>query len=99
MKKIALLLLTVCTAHAAALPEAAKIDQLLADGWQKKGLQANPPATDDVLVRRLYLDIAGRIPTVDERRQFIESNDPQKRAKLIDTLLASDGYTSHMFNF
>jgi hypothetical protein len=99
MKTIAFLLLTACAAHAAALPEAAKIDQLLAADWQKNGLQANPPATDDVLVRRLYLDIAGRIPTVAEREEFIGSNDPQKRAKLIDKLLASDGYTSHMFNF
>jgi hypothetical protein len=90
MKKIALLLLTVCAAHAAVLPEAAKIDQLLAADWQKFGLQANPPATDDVLVRRLYLDIAGRIPTVAEREEFIGSNDPQKRAKLIDKLLGRE---------
>jgi hypothetical protein len=99
MKKLALLLLTACATHGAALPESAKIDQLLAADWQKSGLQANPPATDDVLVRRLYLDIAGRIPTVAEREEFIGSNDPQKRAKLIDKLLGSDGYTSHMFNF
>lgn len=99
MKKIALLLLTACASHAAVLPEASKIDELLAADWQKQGVQANPPTTDEVLVRRLYLDIAGRIPTVEERRQFIESNDPQKRAKLIDSLLASDGYTSHLFNF
>ncbi len=99
MKTSAILLLIASIAHGAALPEAAKIDQLLAADWQKNGLQANPPATDDVLVRRLYLDIAGRIPTVAEREEFIGSNDPQKRAKLIDKLLASDGYTSHMFNF
>ncbi len=99
MKTLALLLLTACAVHAAALPEAAKIDSLLAADWQKNNLQANAPASDDVLVRRLYLDIAGRIPTVEERQDFISSNDPQKRAKLIDTLLASDGYTSHMFNY
>jgi hypothetical protein len=100
MKNIAiLLLLTTCAAQAAALPEAAKIDQLLAADWQKHGLQPNPAASDDVLVRRLYLDIAGRIPTLAEREEFIRSNDPQKRGKLIDKLLASDGYTSHMFNF
>jgi hypothetical protein len=99
MKKLALLLLSACAAHGAALPEAAKIDSLLAADWQKNGLQANAPATDDVLVRRLYLDIAGRIPTVAEREEFISSNDPQKRGKLIDTLLSSDGYTSHLFNY
>jgi hypothetical protein len=85
--------------HAAVLPEAARIDQLLAEDWKKNGLQANPPAPDEVIVRRLYLDIAGRIPTVEETDSFLRSNDPQKRAKLIDQLLAGDGFTSHMFNY
>lgn len=99
MKTLALLLLTAVVAHGAALPEAAKIDGLLAADWQKNNLQPNPPASDEVIVRRLYLDIAGRIPTVEESREFMQSQDPQKRSKLIDRLLASDGYTSHMFNF
>lgn len=99
MKIFALFLLVSSAACGAVLPEAAKIDRLLADGWQKHGLQANPPAPDDVIVRRLYLDIAGRIPTVDETREFLQSTDLEKRARLIDKLLASDGYTSHMFNF
>ncbi len=47
----------------------------------------------------MYLDIAGRIPTIEEAQAYIHSKEPQKRAKLIDTLLASDGYTSHMFNY
>ncbi|MCB1279744.1 DUF1549 domain-containing protein [Prosthecobacter sp.] len=84
---------------AASLPESQKIDQLLAKDWEKAGLKPNPPASDEVLVRRLYLDIAGRIPTVEESQAYLKSSDPQKRAKLIETLLASDGYTSHMFNY
>lgn len=84
---------------ASSLPESQKIDQLLAKDWQKNGLKPNPPASDEVLVRRLYLDIAGRIPTVEESQAYLKSSDPQKRAKLIDTLLASDGYTSNMFNY
>ena len=76
-----------------------KIDQLLRQDWEKAGLKANPPASDEVLVRRLYLDIAGRIPTLDEAQAYLSSQDPQKRAKLIDTLLNSDGHTSHMFNY
>jgi len=85
--------------RAASLPESQKIDDLLMQDWQKNNLKPNPPATDDVLVRRLYLDILGRIPTIEETQDFVKSGDPQKRAKLIDKLLASDGYTSNMFNF
>ena len=91
--------LGLASLHAAALPESQKIDELLAKGWEKAGVKPNAPASDDVLVRRLYLDIAGRIPTVEEIAAYTKSADPQKRAKLIDTLLASDGHTSHMFNY
>ena len=102
MKELRLLLaclLTSATLQAAPLPESQKIDQLLSQDWEKAGLKPNPPASDEVLVRRLYLDIAGRIPTLDEAQAYISSKDPQKRVRLIDTLLASDGYTSHMFNY
>ncbi|MFZ2279341.1 MAG: DUF1549 domain-containing protein [Prosthecobacter sp.] len=102
MKALRLLfacLLTSATLQAAPLPESQKIDQLLSQDWEKAGLKPNPPASDEVLVRRLYLDIAGRIPTLEEAQAYTSSKDPQKRAKLIDTLLASDGYTSHMFNY
>jgi hypothetical protein len=85
--------------HAATLPEAQKIDAILAKEWEKNNLKPNPPAPDEVLVRRLYLDIAGRIPTVEEAQEFVRSNDPAKKSKLIDKLLASDGYTSNMFNY
>ena len=96
---LACLTFTAATLPAATLSESQKIDQLLAKDWEKAGMKANPPASDEVLVRRLYLDIAGRIPTVEESEAYLKSSDPQKRAKLIDTLLASDGYTSHMFNY
>ncbi len=99
MKMLSLLLCVTISAHAAALPESAKIDQLLAEDWAKHGLKANPAAPDEVIVRRLYLDIAGRIPTVEETETFLRSNDPQKRTKLIDQLLAGDGFTSHLFNY
>ncbi|MBL9113625.1 MAG: DUF1549 domain-containing protein [Verrucomicrobiaceae bacterium] len=94
-----LLALTLVAQATSPLPESQKIDQLLAKDWQKHGVSANPPASDDVLVRRLYLDITGRIPTIEETRSFVESRDPAKRTKLIDRLLEGDGYTSHMFNY
>ena len=84
---------------AAPLPESAKIDEILAKSWQTQGLKPNAPAPDEVFLRRIYVDVAGRIPTTDEAETFLKSKDPQKRGKLIDTLLASDGYVSNFFNY
>jgi len=55
--------------------------------------------TDEQFLRRIYLDIAGRIPTYAETTAFLGSRDQAKRAKLIDQLLESDAFTSNFFNF
>lgn len=78
---------------------AAQIDQLVLAGLTKAGQKPNPPATDEQLVRRLYLDIVGRIPTAQETAAFVDDKTPDKRAKLIDKLLTSEGYNSQMFNW
>lgn len=78
---------------------AREIDALLAGDWQKQQLSPNPPVNDETFVRRVYLDIAGRIPTLLEARSFLDSREKDKRAKLIDTLLASDGHAQHFFHF
>jgi len=54
-----------------------------------------PQADDATFVRRLYLDLAGRIPTTFEARQFIESTDPMKRTKLIGELVASPEFVRY----
>lgn len=59
----------------------------------------NPKTNDFQFVRRVYLDIAGRIPTYDETAAFIETSGADKRAKLIRKLLDSEGYAMHMFNY
>jgi hypothetical protein len=80
-------------------PAVKKIDGLLAAGWQKQGLKPNAPASDEVFLRRTYLTVIGRIPTPDEARAFYAWQEPGKRAKLIDALLASEGYVHHFFNY
>src|SRR6185369_15567954 len=47
-------------------------------------------------LRRIYLDFAGRIPTVDEVRAFLADADALKREKLIDKLLAREEYPRRM---
>ncbi len=51
-----------------------------------------PPADDATLVRRLTLDLCGRIPTPAETQDYVASKDPDKRVKLVDRLLASPGF-------
>lgn len=81
-------------------PEAsAKIDAILAKSWKEKGLQPNAPVSDEIFVRRIYLDVAGRIPTADQVRTFLEDKSSDKRTLLIDELLNSEGYVNHAFNF
>ncbi len=78
---------------------ARELDALLERGWAEAGLNRNPTASDAVFVRRIHLDIAGRIPTAREAAAFLDSTDPDKRTKLIDALLAGDGYALHAFNY
>jgi hypothetical protein len=79
--------------------KAAQIDKLVATNLEKQKIQANAPVSDDVFVRRIYLDIAGRIPSLKESADFLADKAPDKRAKLIDELLASDGYVQNFYNF
>src|SRR4051794_32005500 len=55
-----------------------------------------PPADDAEFLRRAYLDLTGVIPPADKAAAFLDSRTPQKRAELVDELLASPSYGRHM---
>ena len=76
-----------------------QIDDLLAKSWQKHGIKPNAPVDDATFLRRVYLTVVGRIPTLDEARAFHASQMRDKRAKLVDALLASEGYVQNFFNY
>ena len=78
---------------------ARRIDEIIEANLAAKGAKPNPFASEDIWCRRVHLDLIGRIPTYDEMLAFLNSRDPQKRARLIDTLLASNGHISTMFNY
>ena len=78
---------------------AARIDFFVEAGLKHADQKPNPLATDEQFVRRVYLDIVGRIPTKEEALELINDTSVSKRAKLIDKLLASDGANSHLFNY
>ena len=75
------------------------VDRTVGGALVKSGIQPNKQSDEFVFVRRVYLDVAGRIPTDVEARDFLNDKDPEKRRKLIDQLLISDGYRSHLFNW
>ena len=56
------------------------------------GLPASDLTDDSDFLRRVTLDVAGRLPTLQESQQFIKSNDPDKRTKKIDSLLETTDY-------
>ena len=56
---------------------------------------ASGQADDAEFLRRVYLDITGKIPPPEKAAAFLDSKDPDKRAKLIDELLASKEYGLH----
>ena len=76
-----------------------EIDQLVEDQLRAKDLRPNEMASDEVFLRRIYLDIAGRIPTLKEANDFLDSAEENKRQDLIDRLLESPDYVSNMYNF
>ena len=78
---------------------AARIDELVLEGLKKEKLEPNADASDEVFVRRVHLDLIGRTPTKAETLAFLESVDPDKRAKTVDSLIGSDGYVSHQYNW
>lgn len=79
---------------------AKKIDSLLAQVLVKNGYKSfNDPLPDDLFVRRVYMDIIGRIPTREEFQRFADSARPDKREALIDELLMHPGQASHLFNY
>ncbi len=72
------------------------VDKYLAD--HKTARPA--PVGDAVFFRRLSLDLLGVLPDSREVEQFVKGNAPDKRAKLVETLLSRDtDYAEHWLSF
>lgn len=83
----------VCAGEVAAVAQA--IDRDIQDHLQKAGIKPSARTEDAEFLRRITLDITGRIPTPQRAAAFLASSDPDKRRKLIDELLASPLYGDH----
>ena len=68
-------------------PEFNYIDKFVHTKLKKLRIQPSKLCTDEEFLRRVYLDVVGVLPTVEEYRRFMDSSDPKKRDKLVDELL------------
>ncbi len=68
------------------------IDYYLAAGWKTRGVAPAPRCDDATFVRRIYLDLAGRIPKPEEVTAFLSDPSPDKRAAVVDRLLSGAEY-------
>ena len=72
------------------------IDVLMAEAWARQGVEPAASVDDATWCRRVWLDLAGRIPTEAEQHDFLEAPSDTRRAALVDRLLDSDDHAVRM---
>jgi hypothetical protein len=79
----------------AEMPLRQRIDTEVRAVWQREKLAPAGRCDDATFVRRIYLDLLGAIPSYEEAKQFLAASGPEKRARLIDRLLADPRFAAH----
>jgi hypothetical protein len=74
----------------------AAINAFMERSWRDADVEPSAPSSDASFVRRVYLDLIGRIPTAKEAEDYFASAIDGRRVQLVDRLLASDEYARHM---
>lgn len=62
---------------------------------EREGIAPAHPASDEVFVRRVYLDMIGALPTPDEVRAFLADDRPDRRARLIEALFDREEFAEY----
>jgi Protein of unknown function (DUF1549)/Protein of unknown function (DUF1553)/Planctomycete cytochrome C len=67
---------------------------------EQRGVAIAAPVSDRAFARRAYLDVWGLLPLPSQLEEFVNRRDPDKRARLVESLLADDrNYTEHWISF
>ncbi len=77
----------------------ALIDRQIRLAWEEHGVQPSKTATDGEWCRRLFLDVLGRIPTVQELDRFVAERSRTKRRELVDRLLGPEYQNDYARNW
>ncbi len=81
------------TVDAASLPHRSFIDSEILGTLTERGVRSATLSTDEEFIRRIYLDLTGRIPTPEAIRAFVADTSSSKRDILIERLLWSSEFT------
>ncbi|MCA9172975.1 MAG: DUF1553 domain-containing protein [Planctomycetales bacterium] len=81
-----------------APPEKTIVDRFVLGRLKQLGIPASPLCDDAAFIRRVTIDVAGRLPTLDETQAFLADANPNKRDQLVDRLVDSPGYADHFAN-
>ena len=76
-----------------------QIDNAIASAWQQEKVKPSPPASDNEFCRRTYLQLLGRIPTVDEIERYAKRRDREKRTWLVNVILGNEAYQAEFASF
>ncbi len=72
-----------------------KIDELVFGKLKELGVEPARLCSDAVFIRRAYLDVIGTLPTAPEVKSFLEDQKPDKRSRLIESLLAREEFADY----
>jgi hypothetical protein len=98
MKKI-LILLTVFFLPALSFASNG-LDLVLKEFYSKNSVKGDSSLVDDYTwIRRVYIDLAGRIPKIQEIDDFLKNKNSDKKQKLVDKILSSEDYVNNYYNF
>lgn len=77
-----------------------ELDKELNSFYTKNKIQVVDKKVDDyTMVRRIYLDLAGRIPTTEEIKAYVTSQQPNKKSMIVEKLVYSEDYVNNFYNF
>ncbi|MFM8892157.1 MAG: DUF1549 domain-containing protein, partial [Planctomycetia bacterium] len=72
------------------IPQVKFINEQIVAAWDDAKLKPSDPAADGEWCRRVYLDIIGRVPSLEELQKFVADSSPEKKAAVVDRLLSDD---------
>jgi len=71
------------------------VDKAVLAALAERGIEPAKPCSDEVFVRRAYLDVIGTLPTPREVVAFLQDRSPAKRGELVDALLEREEFADY----